>query len=113
VPYRLTQGALEDIRRIYAYSVDRWGEAQARTYIGSLYKTLDGLSREPDRDISRRKRSHPFQMIASGMHFIIYETMAATVIVHALPHQSRDIERYIRKSSSRFRKALAEIKRGN
>jgi len=111
VPYRLTAIALEDIRQIHAFSADRWGAVHARAYVDTFYEKLEVLVGRPDRDVSRKKRSHPFHMTPVGSHFIVYETIGDMVVVHAFPHQSQDIERYIAKLTPRFRKAVADIKR--
>ncbi len=109
--YRLTEIALADLRQIYSYSADRWNVDRARTYIQSLYGKLESLAVKPDRDLSRNRRSHPFQMIPAGAHFIVYETVEDIVVIHTILHQSQDIERYIAKLTPEFRKAIAEINR--
>ncbi len=110
MPYRLTAIALEDLQRIHAYSTQQWGPERARAYIEDFYRVFDALAKAPDRDLSRRKRSHPYQMRPCGSHFIVYELLGAIVVIHAMPHQSRDVERHLTRLAPRFRKVIAAIR---
>jgi plasmid stabilization system protein ParE len=67
--YRLSGHALRNLRNIYRYSCDTWGEAQADIYVEHLYAGFSSLAAHPDRDHSRRQRSQPFQMIACQKTF--------------------------------------------
>jgi len=111
--YRLTRNALANLRDIYRYSCDAWDEDQADAYMRKLYETFAKLALHPDRDLSRRKRSHPFQMIACQKHFILYDVHRDETIILALMHQSADIERHVANLTPGFLKAIDTLKGTN
>lgn len=82
--YRLSAHALRNLRNIYRYSRDTWGETQADIYLEHLYAAFSRLTAHPGRDSSRRRRSQPFQMIACQKHFIVYDTIGADVLISRL-----------------------------
>lgn len=110
VEYRLSQHALRNLRSIYRYSCDTWGEAQADIYLKHLYAALSGLVEHPDRDNSRQQRSQPFRMIACQKHFVVYNIIGADVLILAIMHQSVDVERHIANLTPDFRIAMASLK---
>ncbi|QDC07770.1 type II toxin-antitoxin system RelE/ParE family toxin [Oceanicola sp. D3] len=48
--WRLTAGSRADLRDIWAYSYDQWGEARASSYLSELEERFERLARLPFRD---------------------------------------------------------------
>ena len=73
---RVQHTAARQIDDIYLYTRNRWGEAQARRYIGGLFAAFDDIARNP-----RRSRPVPAQIGVSGFvvryekHFIYWKTL--------------------------------------
>lgn len=47
MPYRLTQNAKEDLRRIYARGLDEFGEQQADAYFFALFERFETIASDP------------------------------------------------------------------
>jgi toxin ParE1/3/4 len=45
--YRLTEAAKEDLRRIYRYGVEKFGETQADKYFDALFERFDQIAENP------------------------------------------------------------------
>ena len=45
--YRLTNVAKEDLKRIYAYGVFKFGEAQAERYFNSFFQYFESIAERP------------------------------------------------------------------
>jgi toxin ParE1/3/4 len=45
--YRLTQAAKEDLRRIYFYGFETWGEAAADQYYNDLFDRFEQIAAQP------------------------------------------------------------------
>jgi len=58
--YRLTPAAKEDIREIWFYSVDIWGEKRAEIYISQLETQFEKLADNPEsgRDRSETNKAY-------------------------------------------------------
>ena len=104
--FHLTHRAARDLRDIYAFSRDRWGEKTARAYIDKLYAAMGTLKPGDDRARQRAQRAFPFSMVPAERHFIVYEMMGTVPVILTLLHQQRNIEALIASFSDAF---LAEI----
>ncbi len=109
--YRLSERAAQDIADIYVYSHTRWGEERADAYVESLYRGLKQLAARPDRNTSRNKRSAPFRMTAVQQHFILFEMLNDEVIILAILHQSRNVEKHVAKLTPGFRDLIRTMTR--
>ncbi|MFN6513741.1 MAG: type II toxin-antitoxin system RelE/ParE family toxin [Nostoc sp. CreGUA01] len=45
--YRLTQAAKEDLRQIYFYGFEKWGEAAADQYYNQLFDRFEQIAAQP------------------------------------------------------------------
>ncbi|HBC08964.1 MAG TPA: hypothetical protein DC046_15500 [Rhodospirillaceae bacterium] len=90
---RLTPRAGRDLGEIWDYTANRWGMAQAETYLRSLQSALEFLAAEPERgqacdDIRPGYRRQP-----TGSHVIFYkmsETADGIDVIRIL-HQRMDV----------------------
>jgi toxin ParE1/3/4 len=87
--YRLTVEAGNDLRAIYAYSIEAFGDAQAERYQIELDACLGlinenpGMGRSVNNTLSRQWRRHPH-----GSHIVFYEVDGAAVLILAVAHMS-------------------------
>ena len=107
----LTRRAARDLRDIHKRSVVNWGKARADRYLDDIYAVLTKVSVNPNLGRARWRRSAPFMMVAAGHHFVIYDELGDTVIILAILHQVRDIERIIATMRPEFISEL-EVLRG-
>ena len=47
VAYKLAQAAKGDLHRIYAYGLERWGEAAANLYYNALFDRFEEIAERP------------------------------------------------------------------
>lgn len=104
--FHLTRRAARDLRDIHTRSVVRWGRERADQYLADLYAVCGRIGANPAWGRIRAHRSAPFLMVAAGQHFVVYDKVGDRVVVLAVLHQVRDIERIIAELGPGF---LAEI----
>jgi len=109
--YFLTRQAALDLRGIHAYSKRKWGQQVADTYIRALYAAIQGAAARPDQGRLRQQRSTPFLMVPARRHFIIYDTLAAGIVILTIQNQVRDIESLIAELTPAFLVAIERLRR--
>ncbi len=91
--FLLTRQAARNLRDIYSRSVDIWGSKIADHYMDEIYAVLHNIAQNSQCSLAHRKRAAPFSMVPAGKHFIVYDQMKMGVVVLAVLHQRRNIER--------------------
>lgn len=92
--YVVTPRAQADLDRIYAYSVETWGEARARLYIEALVSRFAWLTAQPTLGRTRDEISRGYRSFPQGSHVIFYMIDADDVFIIGVPHMAMDIEAY-------------------
>lgn len=92
--YRLTPRALADLDAIASYTLERWGEAQAETYLRALSNRLQWLAENPELGKPRDDIAKGYRCYPQGRHLIFYIFDAAAVDIIGLPHKSMDIDAF-------------------
>lgn len=64
--------AKRDIKAIFEYSIETFGEMQTEKYMDSLDKTLVTVQNMPSRGHTRKDIPNKYLAISSGQHSIIY-----------------------------------------
>jgi len=108
--YYLTRRAASDLRNIKQYSVEKWGESVAKTYIKDLYIGFQEIADKPSLGTLRQQRSNPFLMVPIREHFIVFELLNDDIIVLTILHQVRDIEGIILSFEAKFLKDIERLK---
>jgi len=108
--FHLTKRAFEDIKNIFTYSGENWGEAQAKKYINALYSDFKKISDKTELGNSRKYRYEPFLMYPSGRHYIVYELFKDSIIIITVINQVRNIENIMIEFGSSFRIEIEELK---
>ena len=106
--FHLTRHAAIALRDIYAHSLKQWGQKTADTYMAALYAIMAKAAAKPDIGYIRGMRAVPFLMVPAKQHFIVYDQLKRGIVIVAILHQRRDIERIIAGMTPAF---LAEIQK--
>lgn len=90
--YRLTQKAEQDIRKIWNYSADEWGEVQADKYLYGLEEKLDQICDSPDTiGVKRDSLKSGYMSSLYEKHIIFFKKAENSIIVIRVLHQRMDI----------------------
>lgn len=93
---KITAPALADIEDIAAYTVNQWGEAQARTYLAQLDQTIRAVAEQPGLGRSRHGIASVIKGRKTGSHVIFYRLEgAATLYIMRILHESMDHGRHL------------------
>ena len=89
-----SEAAKRDLRRIAAYSIDRWGERVAEDYVARVLDRVQDISIEPEARAVFRKT---YRKAVIGSHYLIYtyQPENARVLVIRILHQSMDLGRHL------------------
>ena len=93
--YILTRRAAFELREIYNYSVDHWGDRRAKKYLADLYRAFQRIADTPEIGALRQARSAPFLMYGVEQHYVIYSKMDGGIAIATILHSKRDIETII------------------
>mgnify|MGYP002335975219 CR=1 FL=1 len=96
--FRFRPRARADLREIWTYSADRWGEDQADRYIGELRAAVEAIAERPSRGKSRNELSEGLLSVTVRAHLILYRATENDVIIVRILHQSMDIRAHLRAS---------------
>jgi plasmid stabilization system protein ParE len=116
--YVLTPGAVDDIREIGDWSLERWGRGQTVQYLTELHQGLEYVA-ENFKTIESKK-NHDELSGNSGLllypinkHYVVFTPVGNNVIaVAAVIRQGRDIPSILQKGGFEIRRELHEIEEG-
>lgn len=92
--YTLTRMAEKDIREIWKYTVENWGESQAFDYLNGLEMRLEELSEAPDTlGITRPDIKPNYMSCLYKSHIVFFIKRTNSIEVIRVLHQSMDIPR--------------------
>ncbi|PDT06226.1 plasmid stabilization system protein [Rhizobium chutanense] len=91
----LSPAAADDIDRIYDYTEEKWGQAQAEDYIFALRDDCEALAAQTKRGRKIIGLRDGYAALASRSHFIIYaETEEALTVIRIL-HRRMNIAAHL------------------
>jgi len=73
MPHSLKPRALEDLGRIYAEGLQRWGERQAEAYLDGMRQTFELLVDHPHIARLRSELATPLRVHRYRSHLIFYD----------------------------------------
>lgn len=92
--YKISKEALNDLERIWLYTIENWSVEQADRYFSLIFNEIEFLAKRPDsgKDFSHIRKGYYSSKVKS--HFIFYRInkMEETLEVVRILHQSMDIE---------------------
>jgi toxin ParE1/3/4 len=86
----LRPAAREDLRDIWVYGRDTWGEAAADQYFDDLTVSIDRLADHPLSAPVSAELGKGYRRLVSAAHVVFYVVNAESVAVVRVLHQSRD-----------------------
>lgn len=92
--YVVTPRAEADLSRIYAYSVETWGEARARVYIDALFSRFAWLTTYPTLGKPREDIAPGYRSFPQGSHLVFYMVNGHDIFIIGVPHMSMDVGAY-------------------
>lgn len=78
--------ARADLAEIWSWTVQRWGEAQAESYLTRLDVALAQLALAPGLIRERSEITPPVRIYPFRLHLVIYRTPDQALLVHRLVH---------------------------
>ena len=92
--YDLSEKAKADLRGIWNYTEDRWGEHQADTYYRAIIKTIELLAVE-NRQSSKADVRDGYLKYPVGRHFLYFTKVNDKINIVRVLHQSMDVGRHL------------------
>jgi len=92
--YNLTLQAEENIKEIWNYSVDQWGEDQAKKYGEQLEHRFEWLADNAHLGKERDEVKEGYLSYFQRKHTIFYREAKDGIEIIGIPHQSEDVEQH-------------------
>ncbi len=87
----LRPAARHDLARIWSDTANRWGQAQADSYVEAINHRFDGIADFPSSYPEYRSKFGIFRKAASGEHLIFYAVHVEAVEVVRILHNRMDV----------------------
>jgi toxin ParE1/3/4 len=91
----ITPAALEDLRSIRAYTLDRWGPDQEQRYLDQLWRRFEDILADPGRYRSRPDLFPGCQIAAEGRQVILFRVSKNILQVVRVLHSAMDFNRHL------------------
>jgi toxin ParE1/3/4 len=82
--------ARQDIKQIWHYSYERWGEAQAESYLERIHQGMEKLASNPMLGKSRDNLRAGYRSFRVGQHLIYYTVSGDTLSIRRVRHERMD-----------------------
>lgn len=92
--YDLSEKAKDDLRGIWNYTEDRWGEQQADTYYRDIIKTFELLAAS-ERQGRKSDVREGYLKYLVGRHFVYFTKGDRRIRVIRVLHVSMDVDRHL------------------
>jgi len=94
----------EALREIFRYTLDRWGEEQARAYLERIRDACAQLTDHPGVGrFLRRIRDAELRQLQGESHVVVYAVRPEGVVILAVLHEAMDLPRRRRALVLRMR----------
>jgi plasmid stabilization system protein ParE len=113
--YFLTLGAVDDIREVGDWSLERWGKEKTVQYLTELHEKLEYVAAnfktfENNKTGEGLSGGTGLLLYPAGKHYIIYVPIGEkSIAVVAVIRQGRDISSLLQKDDFTIRRELHEI----
>jgi len=88
---RLTPAARRQLKDIWNYSLDAWGEEQADRYLMDIHEALQSLAANPGLGRSRSDIAPGYTCLAVNKHLVFYLIRDACLDVIGVLHERMDV----------------------
>lgn len=92
--FNITPRAKEDLRGIWCYTFEVWGEAQADQYVSALYDRFGWLAQQPQIGKHRPDICEGYYCFLHQKHLVFYLRYERHIDIIGVLHQSMDIIEY-------------------
>lgn len=92
--FNLTPRAKDDLRAIWNYSFDVWGEAQADRYVTQIYERFSWIAANPKSGKHRYDIQEGYYCFQQGSHLIFYLIRDGGIDIIGVPHKAMDVINY-------------------
>lgn len=90
---RIRPRARQDLKEIWRFTADKWGEAQADLYLGQIDTAIRSLRDYPEIGEPAEHVRPAYRKLQVNRHLIFYRTGDKTIDIVRVLHQSMDIAR--------------------
>lgn len=87
--------AEQDLKNIWLYTYETWGEAQADQYFNELDNGLKTLSQNPDIGKNRGSIRKGYRSFQINRHMVFYKVASFTIQIVRVLHVRMDPERHL------------------
>ncbi|MEX0347153.1 MAG: type II toxin-antitoxin system RelE/ParE family toxin [Rhizobiaceae bacterium] len=88
----LSQDADEDLQDIYLYSVENWGEDQARRYLDELFDLFDHFGRNSEMGRLRPELGEGIRSFPHVSHIVYFMNWRSEIAILRVLHGSREVD---------------------
>ncbi len=88
----LSYDADEDLQDIYLYSVENWGEDQARRHLDELFDLFDHIGRNSEMGRQRPELGEGIRSFPHVSHIVYFMSWQSEIAILRILHGSRDID---------------------
>ena len=92
--FNLTPRARDDLRGIWDYSFDIWGETQADLYVTEIYERFSWLAAHPLVGKHRPDICDGYYCFPQGSHLVFYLIRGQEIDIIGVPHKEMDVLNY-------------------
>ncbi len=96
---RLTPAAKEQLKDIWIYTFDTWGEKQADAYLMAIEETLQTISTNPKMGLARTDIKTGYYSFSVNKHIIFYMLDGQFINIIGVLHERMDVQRRLTDSS--------------
>ncbi len=104
VKIELTLAALDDLRSIRAYTLERWGPDQEQQYLDQIWNKFDNILSDPSTFRFRQDLFPGCQIAAEGKHVILFRMLKSSLQVVRVLHGAMDFKRHLPPETRRSRR---------
>ncbi|MDO8768432.1 MAG: type II toxin-antitoxin system RelE/ParE family toxin [Burkholderiaceae bacterium] len=87
--------AREDLKRIWRYTYQTWGEAQANRYLDDMNLTIERLAKNPELGSPRDHIRQGYRAMLCGRHLIFFTVQVDAIRIVRVLHERMDVDRAI------------------
>lgn len=87
--------AKKDIKKIWRYTFDNWGEQQAYSYTSELGQSIEGIISNPKIGVPIDYIREDYRLLHVKHHLVIYRLTGRTIEVVRVLGESMDTKQYL------------------
>lgn len=89
--YALSKNAERDLRDIWDYTVETWGQVQAERYLNKLEARFLDLAKHPKKGRARDDLVPDYRSYQEGKHVIFFKQIEVGIAIARILHERMDV----------------------